>query len=160
MGEGASGESSEEKPAVFLFSPSPLSHRFRVLPRSRQCIYEPKTRTRQKKKNHHLRMTRNRKHIRSVLLHRRNTRNIGWCTSLTPVEIPRFQKDSNENFPVYPSLNTRFSVCISVSRERVITNKICYIINHEYKQQHSQIGLVQISPLTGECNRIVRVVSN
>ena len=50
MGEGASGESSEEKPAVFLFSPSPLSHRFRVLPRSWQCIYEPKTRTRQKKK--------------------------------------------------------------------------------------------------------------
>ena len=50
MGEGASGESSEEKPAVFLFSPSPLSRRFRVLPRSRQCIYEPKTRTRQKKK--------------------------------------------------------------------------------------------------------------
>ena len=49
MGEGASGESSEEKPAVFLFPPSPLSHRFRVLPRSRQCIYEPKTRTCQKK---------------------------------------------------------------------------------------------------------------
>ena len=64
MGEGASGESSEEKPAVFLFSPSPLFHRFRVLPRSRQCIYEPKTRTRQKKKNRHLRMTRNRKHIK------------------------------------------------------------------------------------------------
>ena len=48
MEEVASGESSEKNRRFFSLPPHPLSHRFRVLPRSRQYIYEPKTRTRQK----------------------------------------------------------------------------------------------------------------